>query len=98
MKNVKFAVLFFRLRDMLKVYEPFMRIIKDEEGYYRLYTPTRRPFIAVCVQSKHVGLYCMPPFENPALFGPLKNNLIGKGTIGFKGDDDPLIEEVPAFF
>ena len=97
MKNIKFVVLFFILRDMLAKYEPFMKVVKDEEGYYRLYTRTKRPFLAICVQSKHVGIYCMPCFEDRSLLGPLEEKLVGKGTLGFKRDDDPLLAEVPAF-
>ncbi len=97
MKNVALAVLFFRLREMLAKYEPFMRVVKDEEGYYRLYTPTRRPFMGICVQRKHVGIYVMPIFEDPALVGALFEKQIGKGTFGFSRDDDPLLAEVPAF-
>jgi len=97
MKNAALVVLFFRLRDMLAKYEPFMRVVKDEDGYYRLYTPTRRPFMGICVQRKHVGIYVMPIINNPLLIGPLKIRKIGKGTIGFSRDVDPLISEVPAF-
>ena len=97
MKNADLAVLFFRLRDMLSRYESFMRIVVDEEGYYRLYTLTRRPFMGICVQRRHVGIYVMPITDNPLLIGPLKSKRIGKGTIGFSRDDDPLIDEVPAF-
>ncbi|MBT4066403.1 MAG: hypothetical protein HOE76_04215 [Euryarchaeota archaeon] len=97
MKNVALAVLFFRLRDMLAKYEPFMRVVKDEEGYYRLYTPTRRPFIGICVQRKHIGIYVMPIFEDSTLIGKLAEKQIGKGTFGFSRDDDPLLLEVPAF-
>ena len=76
MKNAELAVLFFKLKDMLAKYESFLRVVKDEEGYYRLYTPTRRPFMGICVQRKHVGVYVMPIFEN----ANLNNDLI----TGFK--------------
>ena len=97
MKNADLAVLFFRLRDMLSEYEPFLRIVKDEDGYYRLYTPTLRPFMGICVQRRHVGIYVMPIYENPSLIGNLKSKLIGKATLSFVQDNDPLIDEFPAF-
>ncbi len=56
---------------MLVKYEPFLRVVKDEDGYYRLYTPTSRPFMGICVQRKHVGVYVMPIFENNSLIGDL---------------------------
>ena len=39
----------------------------------------------------------MPCFEDRSLLGPLEEKLVGKGTLGFKRDDDPLLAEVPAF-
>ena len=83
---------------MLQKYEPFMRVTIDEHGYYRLYTPTRRPFIAVAIQKKHVGIYSMPLYEVPHLAGALGNLRIGKSCIGFRTEDDPLLVEVPAYF
>ena len=97
MKNAELAVLFFRLRDMLSKYESFLRIVKDEDGYYRLYTPTRRPFMGICVQRKHVGVYVMPICENEFLVGELSEKQIGKGTLGFTRDDDPFLEKMPSF-
>tara|TARA_B100001758_G_C17953277_1_gene374490 strand:- start:28 stop:372 length:345 start_codon:yes stop_codon:yes gene_type:complete len=97
MKNTELAVLFFRLKDMLVKYEPFLRVVKDEDGYYRLYTPTSRPFMGICVQRKHVGVYVMPIFENNSLIGDLSQRRIGKGTLGFSRDDDPLIYSMPSF-
>jgi len=75
-----------------------MRVTIDEDGYYRLYTPTRRPFIAVVIQKKHVGIYSMPLYEVPHLAGVLGERRIGKSCIGFCTDDDPLLAEVPAYF
>ena len=47
------------LEQMLQKYEPFMGVTIDEEGYYRLYTPTRRPFIAVAIQKNTlVSILC----------------------------------------
>jgi len=97
MKNTELAVLFFRLKEMLVKYEPFLRVVKDEDGYYRLYTPTSRPFMGICVQRKHVGVYVMPIFENSSLIGDLSQRRIGKGTLGFNRDDDPLIDSMPSF-
>ena len=75
-----------------------MGVTIDEEGYYRLYTPNRRPFIAVAIQKKHVGIYSMPLFDNPSLIGKLSECIIAKTCIGFRTDDVPLLGEVPAYF
>ncbi|MDP6870275.1 MAG: hypothetical protein QGI21_05840 [Candidatus Poseidoniaceae archaeon] len=97
MKNVGLAVLFFKLREMLEIYASNMRVTINEEGYYRLYTPTNRPFMAICVQRKHVGIYVMPLCEDQNLIGNLEPKRIGKGTLGFVSDEDPLLVEVPSF-
>ena len=65
MKNVDHAVLFFKLREILAKHEPFLKVIVDDEGYYRLFTPTNRPFIGIKVQKKHVGIYVLPVYYNP---------------------------------
>ena len=83
---------------MLRNYEPMMKVIIDDPGYYRLYLPINKPFIAVAVQKKHVGIYCWPVFRDRSLLGPLSNSLVGKGTIGISDEDDPMIDEVPSLF
>ena len=97
MKNAEYAVLFFILRDMLKKYEKFMVITKNEEGYYRLYTTNMRPFMAIAVQKKHVGVYSMTAYVLPEIVGILSPRRIGKSCLGFISDVDPLLAEVPYF-
>jgi hypothetical protein len=96
-KNADHAVLFFKLRDMLKKFEGFMVVTINEEGYYRLYTPSRRPFMAIAVQKKHVGVYSMTLYEKPEIVQRLAPRRIGKSCLGFSSDEDPLLDEVPAF-
>ena len=98
MKNPDLLPLWQRLKQMLQKYEPFMRVTIDEHGYYRLYTLTRRPFIAVAIQKKHVGIYSMSLYDSSHLDGVLGERRIGKSCIGFRTDDDPLLVEVPAYF
>ena len=71
--------------------------VKDEDGYHRLRTLSGRPFSAVVVQKKHVGLYAIALYEDPALAGPLEAALIGKSCMGFRDENDPLLCEIPAY-
>jgi len=96
-KNTALAFLWDQLRTMLAEYESAMVVTIDEPGYYRLYTPTKRPFMAVAIQKKHVGIYCMPLYEDNSLAGTLLPLKHGKGVIRFKSEHDPLLSEVPAF-
>tara|TARA_B000000565_G_scaffold202996_1_gene156569 strand:+ start:267 stop:653 length:387 start_codon:yes stop_codon:yes gene_type:complete len=98
MKNVDHAVLFFKLREILAKHEPFLKVIVDDEGYYRLFTPTNRPFIGIKVQKKHVGIYVLPVYYNPELIGNMSSRQVGKCTFAFKHDNDEMIEHLPDFF
>ena len=98
MKNVDLAVLFFKLREILAKHEPFLKVIVDDEGYYRLFTPTNRPFIGIKVQKKHVGIYVLPVYYNPELIGNMASRQVGKCTFAFKHDNDEMIKHLPDFF
>ena len=98
MKNADYTVLFFKLREILAKYEPFMKVKCDDDGYYRLFTPTNRPFIGIKVQRKHVGIYVLPVYYNPGLIGNMSKRQVGKCTLGFTSDEDEMIEHLPEFF
>ena len=71
--------------------------VKDEDGYHRLRTPSGRPFSAVAVQKKHVGLYMMALYEDSKLAGPLEVARIGKTCMGFRDEKDSILDEIPAY-
>ena len=66
-----------------------MSIKKDEIGYYRLETPSKKPFIATCVQKKHVGLYSVVMYRHPQVIPKeLEDLRIGKSCMGFVDFDE----------
>jgi hypothetical protein len=97
MKNPALAYLWQQIVDMCKPYEKIMLKVKDEDGYHRLRTLSGRPFSAVAVQKKHVGLYMMALYEDSTLAGPLEGARIGKSCMGFRDENNPLLCEIPAY-
>lgn len=97
MKNPALAYLWRHIVDLCKPYEKIMLKVKDEDGYHRLLTPSGRPFSAVAVQKKHVGLYMIALYEDSTLAGPLEVARIGKSCLGFRDENDPLLGEIPAY-
>ena len=82
MKNPELAVLWARLTEGLTKFAPLLVMVKDEPGYHRYETPKRpptdglkslpqRPFAATVVQKKHVGLYMMTLYEDPAIMNDM---------------------------
>lgn len=98
-KNPELAPLWFRLRQMIAVFEDRCRLMKDEPGYYRLYHDSRRPFAAVVVQSRHVGLYLMAVHVSEDLFNSLSpelRRLLSGKSFAFRDEEDPALQQVPA--
>ena len=93
--NIDLLPVWHRLTEYCKKYEPFMRIKRDDIGYYRLETNSKKPFIATCVQKKHVGVYSVVMYRQPHLIPKeLEQFRIGKSCIGFLKIEDE-IKHVP---
>jgi hypothetical protein len=97
MKNPALAYLWQHIVVLCKPYEKIMLKVKDEGGYHRLRTPSGRPFSAVAVQKKHVGLYMMALCDDSTLAGQLEAARIGKSCLSFRDENNPLLGEIPAY-
>lgn len=101
-KNIGLLPIWEELTKYCKKYESVMSIKKDEIGYYRLETLSKKPFIATCVQKKHVGLYSVVMYRHPEVIPKeLENFRVGKSCMGFVDFDenfDPITQLLDNIF
>ncbi len=95
MKNDSLIFLWSRISEIVRRCSLNLDIFIHEFGDLRVRTSEGRPFASVRIQQSHVGVYLLPLYHHPGVIGPfLSNRKSGKGTLQFKDEKDPAIEEI----
>ena len=101
-KNPALLPLWESLRHIAMCNEAVLDLHTDEPGYYKLVKFQSRsqftPFLAICIQRRHVSLYLNPLYHNLHLMDNVPEILTlrksGKCTFRFHSEDDEAIEYV----
>ena len=100
--NREFAAVFQALRGILADYEPKLKVVRDEPGWYYLDThtvgPNKKPimFAAVRIGKNYVSYYFMPVYGGitDGLSPALKKRMQGKACFNFKEVDEALFKDL----
>lgn len=103
-KNPAHLPLWERLRHIAMRHEEVLDLHTDEPGYYKLVKFQTKsqftPFLAICIQRRHVSLYLNSLYHNLHLMDDVPEILTqrksGKCTFHFRSEDDEAIEHVAA--
>jgi hypothetical protein len=100
----EFLELFSFLREMMRVYEPRLKVVHDEPGNYYLNGSFSEKyqkeyyFGAVTIQKRYVSYYLMPVYMFPELLDDispeLKKRMQGKSCFNFTRLDKKLMAEL----
>jgi hypothetical protein len=100
----EFLEVFSVLREMMRVYEPHLKVIDDEPGRYYLNGSWSEKyqkeyyFGAVFIQKRYVSYYLMPVYMFPELLDDispeLKKRMQGKSCFNFTRIDKKLMAEL----
>ncbi len=102
-KNPALLPLWERLASIAREHESVLDVLRDEPGYYKLVKKkspkTFDPFLAICIQRKHVSIYLTPLYYHPHLVTGMPAILrackTGKCTLRFSDEGQEAIEHVP---
>jgi hypothetical protein len=103
-KTEQFPLIFERLKAILQVHEPNLRVLVDREGKYELigmYSQKIKKDIwygKVEIGKNYVSFHLMPVYMFPDLLKgiseDLRKHMQGKGCFNFTHIDDGLFEEM----
>lgn len=88
--------LWARLTSLAQAATADLVVTDDDVGRYRCETQAGRPFVMVRHFRRHVSLFLLPIAYHPHVIPPeLAPRHVGRVTLRFTKEDDPLIEHVP---
>ncbi|GIL11493.1 MAG: hypothetical protein BroJett038_02130 [Chloroflexota bacterium] len=103
-ENADFNAVFARLKQILEIYAPELKIEHDVPGRYHLVTnllgPNKQPiwFGGVEIKKNYVSYHLIPVYMFPDILDSvsdsLKRRMQGKSCFNFKKLDEPLMSEL----